>query len=360
MTTRSNTNTTTGSGQIPSTQSSHLSWLQQGLQPRNVDWERYQFGMPRFVTPTFPFSEENPPLTWEQKFRSQQPRPVIENDELCPPPPPPPHPLYAYPQSPVFTSDLNTSRILTEERPRILKTARSKVDSYMEDGVMKIDPIPGMYTWEGCPAQNNEPAVPPVYALPGLKLNNRTDQETRKACTNALLNSEGTVSVDGSYSMALTVEEGNGLECNRGEMIISIGIQGTLHADGKDAHEFWTLFTLLFRLPPGADPDAFLLARPGTYIRNDLHGESAPYAPPEEMRKWEAEILKEIGTRFSVVKRVGYVSYPSTVGVKRTSALSVSPPVGFGNEPISANSEQSSHLNFVESSWELLIRSTIE
>ncbi|KAL6303195.1 hypothetical protein BKA93DRAFT_826871 [Sparassis latifolia] len=92
---------------------------------------------------------------------------------------------------------------------------------------------------------------------------------------------------------------------------MSIRIQGTLHADGKDAHEFWTLFTLLFRLPPGADPGAFLLARPGTYIRetgeltlsaafkgNDLHGRSAPYTPPEEMRKWEAEILKEIGTRF--------------------------------------------------------------
>ncbi|KAL6303193.1 hypothetical protein BKA93DRAFT_750754 [Sparassis latifolia] len=142
---------------------------------------------------------------------------------------------------------------------------------------------------------------------------------------------------------------------------MSIRIQGTLHADGKDAHEFWTLFTLLFRLPPGADPGAFLLARPGTYIRetgeltlsaafkgNDLHGRSAPYTPPEEMRKWEAEILKEIGTRFGVVKHVRYVSYPSTVGVKCTSALSVSPSVGFGNEPISANSEQSSHLNFVE------------
>ncbi|KAL6308946.1 hypothetical protein BKA93DRAFT_822219 [Sparassis latifolia] len=92
---------------------------------------------------------------------------------------------------------------------------------------------------------------------------------------------------------------------------MSIGIQGTLHADGKEAHKFWTLFTLLFRLPPGADPGAFLLARPGIYIHetgeltlfaafkgNNLHGRNAPYAPPEEMRKWEAEILKEIGTHF--------------------------------------------------------------
>ncbi|KAL6305012.1 hypothetical protein BKA93DRAFT_825338 [Sparassis latifolia] len=132
---------------------------------------------------------------------------------------------------------------------------------------------------------------------------------------------------------------------------MSIGIQGTLHADGKDAHEFWTLFTLLFRLPPGADPGAFLLAQPGTYIRetgeltlfaafkgNDLHGGSAPYAPPEEMRKWEAEILKEIGTRFGVVKRVGYVSYPSTVGVKQE----------FNDEESDSEEELSEILDFDE------------
>ncbi|KAL6297826.1 hypothetical protein BKA93DRAFT_754621 [Sparassis latifolia] len=175
--------------------------------------------MPRFVTPAFLFSEENPPPTWEQKFRSQQSHHAIENDELCPPPPSSPDPLYAYPQSPVwklnverdnryiagwvFTSDLNTSRILMEERLRIPKTARPKVDPYMEDGVMKIDPIPGMVKIILGKAVQ--------LKMMNLQFLRSTHFQTRKARTDALLNSEGTVSVDGSYSLASTVEEGNGL-----------------------------------------------------------------------------------------------------------------------------------------------------
>ncbi|THH15079.1 hypothetical protein EW146_g5349 [Bondarzewia mesenterica] len=61
-------------------------------------------------------------------------------------------------------------------------------------------------------------------------------------------------------------------------------LQGGFHVDVNDFLDWWTLMTMVLRLPPDSDPGPFLLAHPGLYIReasisilwvmfkgNDLH-----------------------------------------------------------------------------------------
>ncbi|OBZ78486.1 hypothetical protein A0H81_01596 [Grifola frondosa] len=458
--------------------SRRLAWLQQGLQDTSEEWDKFRFGMPKIVIPAPPFSEDNPPAIWEKI----QPR-INLPDKLVPPPMLQNDSGWTYPQSPVwklkydnrymagsvFVSNLITSRIQSEERPHILSMATpSGVGARMEEGVMKIDPIPGMvrmpagipfvqtldsdpfetvtvacvhtlkslssygdyleileatqilqkYTWDGCPATENEPRIPPIYELPGLKLNDRVSSETKAAYQAALQDETHTLSVDGSYSLASTVEEGNGLgilkpaiQATSPAAALSIStVTQALHrlfrlimpkCISKDEFTLWDFysvdnnifgfgglepnnsnlqmnvssqskggnmeesigrrghFTLIARMR--ADPGAFLLARPGLYIRekdelivwaifkgNDLHGGNAPFIPSDEAAKWEAQMSQDLKAKFGVVKRVGYVSYPSMVASKRNTTISISPPIGFGNEPMSTSSSQMRRLNYTE------------
>ncbi|KAG1775068.1 hypothetical protein EV702DRAFT_1047189 [Suillus placidus] len=79
-----------------------------------------------------------------------------------------------------------------------------------------------------------------------------------------------------------------------GALIKSIGgAQGSWHVDAGDDPMTHTLVTMLLRIPPGSDPGAFCLGRPGLYVReidtlvifllfkgNDIHSGCAPCLDP--------------------------------------------------------------------------------
>ena len=105
----------------------------------------------------------------------------------------------------------------------------------------------------------------------------------------------------------------------------------------------------------GADHGPFLLARPGLYVRetigdedvtclhlvfrgNDLHSGNQPTEPPltPEQRSEIDEMIRLTGHQ----NRVAFVNYPNITGVRRHSALSFSPPLGFGNQGSAAPHER--------------------
>ncbi|KAJ6617940.1 hypothetical protein B0H10DRAFT_2379738 [Mycena sp. CBHHK59/15] len=85
----------------------------------------------------------------------------------------------------------------------------------------------------------------------------------------------------------------------------SIGEQGGIHGDFKDDAIAYTLFLLLFRLPPGSDLGAFLWMRGAIYLREldqyvlftsfkgqDLHTGSAPTYVKEIQDAWITQVKK--------------------------------------------------------------------
>ena len=155
--------------------------------------------------------------------------------------------------------------------------------------------------------------------------------------------------------------------------------QGGYHSDCSDDYTLWTVLTLLFRLPkgspfqflfgcadlyilPGADHGPFLLARPGFYVReqvdnsgiicihlvfrgNDLHSGLEPTEPPltEVQRANIDQLIKLTGPQ----NRVAYVNYPNITGIRRRSALSFSPALGYWNLG-SAPSHKLCHRHFTD------------
>ncbi|KZV59321.1 hypothetical protein PENSPDRAFT_695242, partial [Peniophora sp. CONT] len=133
-------------------------------------------------------------------------------------------------------------------------------------------------------------------------------------------------------------------------------LQGRLHTDYHDDFRLWTMCTLLLRLPDGADPGAFLFARPGIYVRetntivlflvfkgNDLHGGQAPAAAEAVLKAWEAELaelLRAQGGLF-IVSREMWVVYPSDAANQRKAGMALTPRVAFGNcNPVSPNDDR--------------------
>lgn len=97
----------------------------------------------------------------------------------------------------------------------------------------------------------------------------------------------------------------------------------------------------------GSDPGAFMLGRPGLYIReldicilflvfkgNDLHSGFSPMVDATKERAWHVEMLQTVALIYNMVgpeNRCGYVSYPSNVACHRLGAMSITPSLTFGN-----------------------------
>ncbi|KAJ7032325.1 hypothetical protein C8F04DRAFT_1262078 [Mycena alexandri] len=127
----------------------------------------------------------------------------------------------------------------------------------------------------------------------------------------------------------------------------SIGPQGKPHLDPKDDWLWFTLFALLFRLPPGSDMGAFLWLRGGIYLREmdcyllftafkgqDIHTGSAPSYVKQLM---DAMISMELATslfqQFGDQIRCGYVMYPSSAATTHSTPHLYTPSTRFIHSP---------------------------
>ncbi|KAJ7096986.1 hypothetical protein C8R43DRAFT_1169236 [Mycena crocata] len=127
----------------------------------------------------------------------------------------------------------------------------------------------------------------------------------------------------------------------------SIGPQGSIHGDFKDDPIAFTLFVLLFRLPPGSDLGPFLWMRGAIYLREtdeyilftsfkgrDLHTGTAPTYVKKIQEAWiTMDTAKELFKRFGRQGRCGYVLYPSMAGTSHNTQIAYSPSLGFLHSP---------------------------
>ncbi|KAK7037431.1 hypothetical protein VNI00_011182 [Paramarasmius palmivorus] len=130
-----------------------------------------------------------------------------------------------------------------------------------------------------------------------------------------------------------------------------IGIlQGAWHPDVNDDPIGWTLLVALLRLPAGSSIGDFLLGRLGLYARLirvgpnglvhfflsmkgiDLHSGIAPTADTEAREAYLA-LLEELYSRAGPENRIVYVLYPTSRIFRRDAGVSMTAPVGFGNQP---------------------------
>ncbi|KAJ7603665.1 hypothetical protein DFH06DRAFT_1350016 [Mycena polygramma] len=130
----------------------------------------------------------------------------------------------------------------------------------------------------------------------------------------------------------------------------SIGPQGSPHGDFKDDALWFTLFVLLFRLPPGSDLGAFLWMRGGIYMREtdeyilfasfkaqDIHTGSAPTYIKEAMISMEQ--ARELFERFGPQVRCGYVAYASRAATTHSTQLLYTPSLRFLYSPADPRQE---------------------
>ncbi|KAF9014645.1 hypothetical protein BDZ89DRAFT_1142136 [Hymenopellis radicata] len=110
-------------------------------------------------------------------------------------------------------------------------------------------------------------------------------------------------------------------------------IQGQWHADVHDHHARWTLLILLFRLPPGSDMGAFLLARPAYMFGRRFN----PMDTPSVNQEIKAAFLDELAKRYNNSgdqNRCGFVGYPNAASVDRSVPLAATAPTGLGNDSV--------------------------
>ncbi|KAJ6488697.1 hypothetical protein C8R47DRAFT_978432 [Mycena vitilis] len=130
----------------------------------------------------------------------------------------------------------------------------------------------------------------------------------------------------------------------------SIGPQGSPHGDFKDDALWFTLFVLLFRLPPGSDLGAFFWMRGGIYMREtdeyilfasfkaqDIHSGSAPTYIKEAMISMEQ--ARELFERFGPQVRCGYVAYASRAATTHSTQLLYTPSLRFLYSPADPRQE---------------------
>ncbi|KAF8833739.1 hypothetical protein BDN67DRAFT_1072857 [Paxillus ammoniavirescens] len=154
-----------------------------------------------------------------------------------------------------------------------------------------------------------------------------------------------------------------------GELKGAIGeVQGSWHVDQGDDPLTHTLLVMLFRIPPGSDPGAFCLGRPGLYARelnslvcfvvlkgNDIHSGHAPcvdaitgqqYSAFEEWGKAQDFSWDVSGEE----NRAVYVCYTQKAALTRHSRSSVfsAKDVFFGNacDPVIGSDAKSKALNY--------------
>ncbi|KAF7335037.1 hypothetical protein MVEN_02253900 [Mycena venus] len=139
-----------------------------------------------------------------------------------------------------------------------------------------------------------------------------------------------------------------------GHLDMSIGAQGSPHGDFKDDPLWFTLFVLLFRLPPGSDMGAFLWMRSAIYLREtdqyilftsfkaqDIHTGSAPTYIKKLMEAFVSmEVANQLFKRFSSQVRVGYVMYPSRAATTHSVQLQYTPSLHFLHSPADPRDKQ--------------------
>lgn len=120
--------------------------------------------------------------------------------------------------------------------------------------------------------------------------------------------------------------------------------QGSWHPDVHDYMASWTLFILILRLPPGSAAQ-FCFARSGLYIceydvwfltvafkGGDVHSGFNPTVDKNTQEEWiESNAFDSVWNMAGPENRVGYVCYPNEVANTRSAALSIFPPLHFGN-----------------------------
>lgn len=144
-----------------------------------------------------------------------------------------------------------------------------------------------------------------------------------------------------------------------GRLLDSIGEQGTNHGDFKDAISGFTLFVLIFRLPPGSDLGPFIWNRGGVYLREndvtiiftsfkglDIHSGHPPTFIKSIRNAWvtmdEAnKLYKLAGNQF----RCGYVLYPSMAATAHNTQIAYAPSLRFLHSP-AYNPRDQSRRNF--------------
>ncbi|KAJ7209326.1 hypothetical protein GGX14DRAFT_453426, partial [Mycena pura] len=132
-----------------------------------------------------------------------------------------------------------------------------------------------------------------------------------------------------------------------GRLLDSIGEQGLNHGDFKDAIAAFTLFFLMFCLPPGSDLGPFIWNRGGIYLREmdvtilftsfkglDIHSGHPPTFIKSIRDAWVSmdeanKLYKLAGNQL----RCGYVLYPSMAATAHNTQIAHAPSLHFLHSP---------------------------
>lgn len=147
------------------------------------------------------------------------------------------------------------------------------------------------------------------------------------------------------------------------DLATAIGGQGSWHTDGGDDALWFTLATIILRIPPGSDPRPFLLGRPGLYCHiqcegellivflvfkgNDPHSGFSPSINVEVCQAW-IEAYNKVDALFRRAgpqNRCVYIDYGSMAATVRLAPMSFCPSLRFINDgaPLTRRAKQ---LNF--------------
>ncbi|KAJ7178682.1 hypothetical protein C8R43DRAFT_1118054 [Mycena crocata] len=141
----------------------------------------------------------------------------------------------------------------------------------------------------------------------------------------------------------------------------SIGAQGYIHGDFQDDAIAFTLFVILFRLPPGSNLGPFLWMRGAIYLREtdeyvlftlfkgrDLHTGSTPTYVKQIYEAWiSMDTANKNFKWFGRQIRCGYVIYPSMAGTSHNTQTLYSPSLHFLHSP-AANIRDSTRKYYCE------------
>jgi hypothetical protein len=114
-------------------------------------------------------------------------------------------------------------------------------------------------------------------------------------------------------------------------------------------------------LSTGCDPGAFLLARPGLYIRElgilvlfiifkgtDLHSGYGSTVDPTVEKLWRDKVMADVEVLWNEAgeeNRAGFVSYPSHAAFHRSGTMAITPSLTFGNSG-NPRSGEDAYMNF--------------
>ncbi|KAF9048078.1 hypothetical protein BDZ89DRAFT_1127035 [Hymenopellis radicata] len=139
-------------------------------------------------------------------------------------------------------------------------------------------------------------------------------------------------------------------------------LQGRWHADVHDHFARWTLLILQFRLPAGSDIGAFLLARPGLYVRhevtdsdqvrlflvfkgNDLHSGTAPTVD-DSVKQQFLDDLAALYNNAGDQNRCVFMAYPNRTSVDRSVPVAATGATGLGNDSVLKDGQDATIHNY--------------